>query len=219
MNMGRTLSREQFEMCAKQFIKVSDELFDGWLLVEGAFKNQSYLAKNDQVLMEKLAISKCTEDTELLDVISDSEESVTSLEDSSVVPDEGVVLPNNDSEKEWINCDYQVVYSESYSVPVIYCRMWTRPGILLTAQQVWKFAPTPARGWSQLTVVPHPITDAPWIQVHPCKTADIMGEVLSKTEHDENYIMTFLSIYGQAVGLHISPDYVSKIHSDQSISL
>lgn len=215
--MGRTLSREEFENGAKQFLKVSDELGDGWMLVEGAFENQSYLAKTDRVLMEKFKefrIIERIEDTLLLDANSDFEETDSSLEDSSAV-----VNLNSDSEKEWINCEYQVVYSESYSVPVIYCRMWNLGGMLLSAELVWKFAPAPARGWSQLTVVPHPVTDTPWIQVHPCKTADIMGEILSQNEHDENYIMTFLSIYGQAVGLRISPQYVSKIHSDKSISL
>lgn len=203
--MEKKLSREEFEISAKQFIKVSDVLCDGWSLIKQPSKNQSYLTKKVQILMDSL--NDLLLDQSVEDMLSE-----ISIE-AEDWDNEEVVMSNNDDKKEWINCEYQIVYSDSYNVPVIYCQMFTLAGILLPLEHIWKFAPAPARGWSQLTVVPHPVLDTPWVQVHPCKTAEIVGEVLSKTEKDGNYLVTFLSVYGQAVGLHLPPEYVSKIHT------
>merc|ERR1711874_541460 len=123
-----------------------------------------------------------------------------------------------------VNCEYSVWYSEAYCVPVLYCRMWDGSGTLLGLEEIWQFAPPAARGWSQLTIVAHPVTDTPWIQVHPCKTAAVMGEMASvacstnSANYNYSYIVTFLSVYGQAVGLHLTYRYVDKIHSDVVIN-
>jgi len=204
--MEKTLSREEFKTSAEQFIKVSDLLCDGWSLIKEPSNAQLYLTKKVQIFMD------CSKDL-MLDKSVDEMLAEMSIEAGDYCDNEEAVVANNDEQKEWINCEYQIVYSDSFNVPVIYCQMSTLAGILLPVEHVWKFAPASARGWSQITVVPHPILDTPWVQVHPCKTADIMAEVLSATDQDGNYLVTFLSVYGQVVGLNLPPEYVSKIHA------
>jgi len=195
--MARTLSFEQFAAYAAAFVKISDKLSDGWILKK--HDSNMYVTKKTEVVM-KIISSEIESEYFLKD------EDLEVFEDSAVITDS--------CQSELLHCEYQVVYSSSYNVPVLYCRMWTTSGRLLATQEIWKFAPSAARGWSQLTVVPHPISDTPWVQVHPCKTAEIMGEVLSVGSSSENYIVTFLSIYGQAVGLNLTEKYVAEIHSE-----
>ena len=99
-------------------------------------------------------------------------------------------------------------------------------------------APPAARGWSQLTLVAHPVADTPWIQVHPCKTASIMGKVIliiiyqlpsmvvfsgemdlvsnpSQSRNTANYIVSFLSVYGPAVGLRVTEKYLETSSSSR----
>merc|ERR1719186_2280865 len=87
-------------------------------------------------------------------------------------------IPNT----EQISCSYEVHYSPSYSVPVLYCRFWNCSGQLLGLEQVWSLAPLPARGWDRVSLAPHPVTGMPWVQVHPCKTGQVTSLMRRSSE-------------------------------------
>jgi hypothetical protein len=100
---------------------------------------------------------------------------------------------------EQISCSYEVHYSSSYAVPVLYCRFCNCSGQLLGLEQVFSLAPLPARGWDRVSMAPHPVTGMPW--VHPCQTRQVADLMISSSSSSSkcNYIVTFLSLYGQAV--------------------
>merc|ERR1719186_254481 len=126
-----------------------------------------------------------------------------------IVDDDNTIdtkIPNT----EQISCSYEVHYSPSYSVPVLYCGFWNCSGQLLGLEQVWSLSPLPVRGWDRVSMAPHPVTGMPWVQVHPCKTGQVTSLMRRNSESSKcNYIVTFLSLYGQAVGLHMSTEYVA----------
>jgi len=118
-------------------------------------------------------------------------------------------------EREIITAEYQVHYSEIYEVPLLGIILYTNRGAIITAERMLKVlncARTgPSLGLGDLSFTPHPIYDTPWFQVHPCRTAEIMGELLSKSggsSSRSNYVLAFLSYYGQAFGLSLDPGLV-----------
>jgi len=205
--MAKNLSFDHFCECAKDFVVLSDKFGDGWVL-DSDGGEEVYLKKRACILMREYQSSDVDlTDVDITDnvcVDSDSVDFSDSV-DSSTVDVDRAGSP--------VHCQYEVRYSESYSVPVLYCRMWDSSGALLELGKVWQMAPPAARGWSQLTLVAHPIADTPWIQVHPCKTASIMGEMdlisnPSQSRTTTNYIVSFLSVYGPAVGLRVTQKYL-----------
>ena len=46
-------------------------------------------------------------------------------------------------------------------------------------------------------------------KVHPCATADIASQMLASAPRS-SYLLAFISLYGQALGLNVSLDYVKK---------
>ena len=96
--------------------------------------------------------------------------------------------------------------------------------------QVWgSIVPPEAGAWDRVSPAPHPLTGLPWIQVpsgsfdihtifstsnptqkvHPCATADIASQMLTSAPRS-SYLLAFLSLYGQALGLTISLEYAQK---------
>ena len=57
----------------------------------------------------------------------------------------------------------------------------------------------------------HPVTDIPCFWVHPCRTAEAMGEILEAKEREVSpveYLMVWIGLVGNAVGLALSKDTV-----------
>ena len=108
--------------------------------------------------------------------------------------------------------------------------IWTSHAIsfwfLVFFFKVWSsIVPPEAGAWDRVSPSPHPLTGLPWIQVcshlkklftlnfqssclkvHPCKTADIASQMLSSAPRS-NYLLAFVSLYGQALGLNVSTEY------------
>lgn len=203
--MERTINIEQFNSYSELFVKISDKLGDGWSL--NRFKDDSdcvFVSKHTEIMIKSYENS-------VYNNLEDSEPEEHSFHDDSTV-----ISSRCQDSMQCASVEYQVLYSCSYCVPVLYCRMWNSSGVSVPLEQVWKMAPPACRGWTQLTLVPHPVTDTPWLHIHPCKTANIMGEILAlpNTVKSENYLVTFLSIYGPAVGIHLSEKYTTEIHTD-----
>lgn len=54
-----------------------------------------------------------------------------------------------------------------------------------------------------ITQAEHPILFKPFFMVHPC----MVNKILDGFPRSKNFILTFLTLFGPSVQLHMSPDY------------
>ena len=191
MMMLGEITLDQFVNSCAEFVALSAGAGDNWEIVEDG----------RNVWIQRSAVRTDTKHSDDMgeDVLGDLIISSDDDDDNTVVDKAGTT--------EQISCTYEVHYSLSYSVPVLYCRFWTCKGELLGLEQVWRMAPLSARGWDRVSMAPHPVTGMPWVQVHPCKTGQVASLMRSSSSDKCNYIVSFLSLYGQAVGLTLSTKY------------
>ena len=127
------------------------------------------------------------------------------LSSCTTVGTEGTVRP--------VICQYQVHYSLSYRVPVLLVRFSWSSGELVDHDTVRREVLGEKVSYEMVSMAAHPLTGLPWFQVHPCKTEAVtraMRLTEDKKERKCNFLVTFLSLYGQAVGLNINTKYASS---------
>ncbi|XP_023332738.1 ubiquitin-like-conjugating enzyme ATG10 isoform X2 [Eurytemora carolleeae] len=125
--------------------------------------------------------------------------------DASVIEeDENSVEINGKREnKDYLGAEYQVHYSAAYSVPLFLARFYTSSGQTLPLDKELGLK-LDRFSLNEISVSPHPLEDTPWIQIHPCKTGSIMAQIMLQNELG-NYLIGFLSFYGQSLGLILDP--------------
>ncbi|GAB6028978.1 E2-like conjugating enzyme atg10 [Chamberlinius hualienensis] len=197
------LTWPQFDKCCSRFSSIAAALNDDW--VYRRFKNDpgySFLEKRvvraaDKGLVAIVTAAGCVEDME-------DEEAKTQCEDQQCLPN---------ATEQLISCVYHVVYSHSYNVPVLYFNMHHSDGRLLTLEEVWQQVPDEYRNelyfnrWGAITQQEHPLLCQPYFWIHPCQTESIMSQV--ELKNDEDYILSWLSMFGPLVGLKIPLAYVN----------
>ncbi|XP_060091728.1 ubiquitin-like-conjugating enzyme ATG10 isoform X3 [Heteronotia binoei] len=127
---------------------------------------------------------------------------------------------------EVIRYEYHVLYSCSYQAPVLYFRACFLDGRPLTLDEIWNRVHECYRErlwqgpWDTITQQEHPLLGQPFFVLHPCRTNEFMASILSsshKANRSTNYIISWLSVVGPVVGLHLSLSY-AKVKSDQTKS-
>lgn len=116
---------------------------------------------------------------------------------------------------------YDVVYSPSYQVPVLYLTFATastNKGVPLpSADEVYAMLvpqgfKTPMRDvgvMGALSMAEHPITGMPAYFVHPCRTQEALAPLLGDTSHkpgfepDLEYLLLWFGVIGASVGLSV----------------
>ncbi|XP_017078590.1 ubiquitin-like-conjugating enzyme ATG10 [Drosophila eugracilis] len=108
---------------------------------------------------------------------------------------------------ELVSVEYHVVYSVSYQVPMMFFQAHRSDGSLLDLEEAWKlFMPeTKAIDLYQiLTQMDHPVLFRPFMALHPCRTAEVLQQF---GQPSSNQILTFVSVYGPHVQLHLQNEY------------
>ncbi|XP_039176691.1 ubiquitin-like-conjugating enzyme ATG10 isoform X2 [Crotalus tigris] len=117
---------------------------------------------------------------------------------------------------EVIRYEYHVLYSCSYQAPVLYFRASFLDGKSLTLDEIWKsvhecYMDRLWQGpWDTITQQEHPLLGQPFFVIHPCRTNEFMSSILSnlhKQKKHTNYIISWLSVVGPVVGLHLPLSY------------
>lgn len=126
---------------------------------------------------------------------------------------------------ELVSIEYHVLFHPSYQVPVLYFNAYSGnknshlstcvsflsllDGSLIALDDIVRiFVDKYEQGSGQdlkniITQAEHPILFKPFFQVHPCK----VGEVLSNFKESQNFIITFLTLFGPSVRLYMSHEY------------
>ncbi|XP_067936600.1 ubiquitin-like-conjugating enzyme ATG10 [Watersipora subatra] len=128
------------------------------------------------------------------------------------------------NQEDLITIKYYIIYSNSYSVPVLYFNACHQDGRLLNHLEISEiFSPYHSdcmmeHLWSTVTQVEHPVFQTPVFMLHPCKTASMMSIKCSNEEGTSDltradcYLIKWLSSVAPAIGLDISIRYF-QLHS------
>lgn len=110
-------------------------------------------------------------------------------------------------DNECLKYEFHVVYSESYSVPVLYFNISHLDGSLLSLDDVWKLFmhKNTSNMYETLTQQEHPILHRPFFLLHPCHTEELLRKVADQTA--KKRFLFWLSIFGQSIGLPVSVNY------------
>ncbi|KFM76796.1 Ubiquitin-like-conjugating enzyme ATG10, partial [Stegodyphus mimosarum] len=175
-----TLTYEEFEKSAKDLSALSSSVGDEWLI--RTLKNGT----NENIYLEKKIIKPNNRVLQINDL---------DLND----------IPLHSSFSVY---RYYILYSHSYSVPVLYFNAYYENGKPLSLCEIWEQVPEcyqdvmHEKKWQMVTEQEHPVSGIPCFIIHPCYTANLMDSLQTS-----NYIISWLSVFGPLVGLKLSFDY------------
>ncbi|KAL8572243.1 hypothetical protein ACOMHN_022480 [Nucella lapillus] len=201
-----SISADVFNQLATKFAKFSTMINDIWVL-----KNSS--RDTSEVYLEKTVLVK--DDKHSPSLTTSSEEADISLPDDATLEevDPSCVEASVTSPQTcFLRYQYHVVYSASYSVPVLYFNVCKPDGKRLSLEEVWVRVPADHQQrldhhkWATLTQQEHPYLGSPYFMLHPCHTASLMAQVPCPQD-TRYYLVKWLSSVGQVVGLELSPKY------------
>ncbi|KAL1092386.1 hypothetical protein V6Z11_D07G221200 [Gossypium hirsutum] len=162
--------------------------------------------------LEKICISRPNEEEDI-DQISqiDTGEEETCCSRNEDVLDDATLVQSNHQELHY--CDFHIVYSSTFRVPVLYFRAYCSDGRPLPLDEIEKELPACASKEFSLpcSFLEHPYLKRPWYKLHPCGTAEWMKLLfLSDTANPkfevvlELYLLSWFSVVGQVFGLRFS---------------
>lgn len=173
-----TLEFEKFAVHAEEFLTLSNSFGDQWVM-----KTVDSI-KNEFYLELRRIVPNISENAENLSV------NLTTLCNS------------------FSTFVYHIIYSHSYSVPVLYFNAYHSDGKPFSLDEIWNQVPSNYKSclyknkWHMITQQEHPKLGIPCFMIHPCYTADFMSPCCTT-----NYIITWLSTIGPLVGLQLSLVY------------
>ncbi|KAL6271060.1 hypothetical protein ACE6H2_027971 [Prunus campanulata] len=136
--------------------------------------------------------------------------------EEEVEPVDNATLVETNNSPQVCYYDFHIVYSDSYRVPVLYFRSYYIDGHPLALDEIEKDLPACSAKvlleskWTFITQEEHPYLNRPWYKLHPCGTSEWMkllflgDDSLAKNGVAvEQYLVSWLSVVGQVVGIRI----------------
>ncbi|XP_044075853.1 ubiquitin-like-conjugating enzyme ATG10 isoform X6 [Siniperca chuatsi] len=191
------LDEETFRCCCQLLLQQSEQLRDGW----------SWEA------VQSVIVAPVDADS-IKDDIDDDDE------------DDGVCTVSEGS-SQVLQYEYHILYSCSYSAPVLYFRAFTLEGRSLSLEEVWSSVHPNFRLRLQksplntITLQEHPLLGQPFFMLHPCRTEEFMRPVVQAAQDQHrpvNYVLSWLSVVGPLVGLDVPLKYSTQLHPAASLS-
>ncbi|KAK8674335.1 hypothetical protein V6N13_112627 [Hibiscus sabdariffa] len=169
--------------------------------------------------LENICISRPNEeDIHQISQIDNGEEETGCSGDEDV--DNATLVQSSHHELHY--CDFHIVYSNIFRVPVLYIRAYCSDGRPLQLDEIEKELPECSSKelseskWTFITQEEHPYLKRPWYKLHPCGTNEWMKLLfLSHTANPkfevvpELYLLSWFSVAGQVFGVRI-PSKISN---------
>lgn len=232
------LDEQAFRCCCQLLLQQSEQLRDGWSWEQVQGSEEGYLKKT--VLRSVVADSSPAHKQK--GAASDSESRVSThamLElqrEQSRQPvlaacfhedDDAVCTPSGGSSRV-LQYEYHVLYSCSYSAPVLYFRAFTLEGRSLTLEEVWGSVHPNFKHRLQnsplntITQQEHPLLGQPFFMLHPCRTEEFLRPVLQRPQEQHrpvNLVLSWLSVVGPVVGLDVPLKYCTHSQTEAAPTL
>ncbi|XP_044075848.1 ubiquitin-like-conjugating enzyme ATG10 isoform X2 [Siniperca chuatsi] len=242
------LDEETFRCCCQLLLQQSEQLRDGWSWEAVQGSEEGYLRK--AALRSVVIDSSPVWDQEGSSSVSEPHTSCHSWPDQQgqekeqsviVAPvdadsikddiddddeDDGVCTVSEGS-SQVLQYEYHILYSCSYSAPVLYFRAFTLEGRSLSLEEVWSSVHPNFRLRLQksplntITLQEHPLLGQPFFMLHPCRTEEFMRPVVQAAQDQHrpvNYVLSWLSVVGPLVGLDVPLKYSTQLHPAASLS-
>jgi len=177
-----TITMKEFCQACQELISTSDKLRDGW-------KYETFGQSEFPILVKKYILN------------FDQNKTVFSKKNNQQLG----------HSEHIVTYECHIIFSESYSNPVLYFVASKMNGKPLDLEEVWQNSGvanssglTDDQRWFFVTQQEHPVLMRPFFQLHPCHTSSFMMPVTASNK--TNYIVAWLSIVLPAVGLHFDAD-------------
>lgn len=111
-----------------------------------------------------------------------------------------------------VSWEYNIIYSHSYSAPVLYFNVCFENGKLLSLEDIETFLNPVFRAqfiqnkWKYLSQQEHPYQRRPFFALHPCNTEDFMEQIVVENP-TVNPLVSWLSTVAPVIGLEIDLSY------------
>ncbi|XP_060899921.1 ubiquitin-like-conjugating enzyme ATG10 [Labrus mixtus] len=234
MSFG-VLDEQSFRLCCQLLLQQSEQLNDGWSWEAVKGSEEGYLKKT---ALRSVIIDSSTEwdlegsdsDTHTSCQETEKEQSAPAsiddagnikgdLEEDEDDEDDGVCAESSGS-SQVLQYEYHILFSCSYSAPVLYFRATTLEGRSLSLEEVWSSVHPNFRLRLQrsplntITLQEHPLLGQPFFMLHPCRTEEFMSPVLQAAHHQHrpvNYVLSWLSVVAPLVGLEVPLNYCTLL--------
>ncbi|XP_034468648.1 ubiquitin-like-conjugating enzyme ATG10 isoform X2 [Hippoglossus hippoglossus] len=231
--MELCVQEETFHHCCQLLLQQSEQLRDGWSWESVQGSQVGYLRKtalrsvdiNSSSVWDQVGSSSdsgshtvCHQQQQEKSALVASFDADNIEED--IADDDGGVCSVSKDSREVLQYEYHILYSCSYSTPVLYFRAFTLEGRSLSLEEVWSSVHPNFRIRLQnsplntITQQEHPLLGQPFFMLHPCKTEEFMKPVLQLAQDQHrpvNYVLTWLSVVGPLVGLDVPLMYFTLL--------
>ncbi|CAL7940037.1 unnamed protein product [Xylocopa violacea] len=192
-----TITWDEFLANAESFVELSNQISDGWELRGNKnVPGEAYVARQRKQYIS----SSNNTDNYLTLANSDSDDDFNF--ELKLDPFEAT-CPN---EKPLVT-EHHVLWSMSYSVPVLYFNGWKSDfsGINpISVEEAQSFVCNVELRYRELSQAMHPILGTPFLYLHPCMS----HELLQITSSSKNKLVSWLSTVGTAaLNLKLQPEY------------
>ncbi|XP_053203085.1 ubiquitin-like-conjugating enzyme ATG10 isoform X1 [Panonychus citri] len=219
-----TISKEQFDNYLRQFVSISKETSEPWDIIEAPNPNSDYIYGSrviTKIIDSRNGSADCENDLDEKDYI------LNDYDDQSTISP-----PIN---QQIVRFQYHVIYSESFSVPVLYFNASYANGSTIGLEEIWKLIPSVyindsfkskeeqlEESLSIISPTEHPYLGTPVYFIHPCQVSTLLINVFhGKSSRDDNQfdiflkthniLITWLSSVGPLIGLKLDPYYAVKL--------
>ncbi|XP_061280306.1 ubiquitin-like-conjugating enzyme ATG10 isoform X1 [Bos javanicus] len=216
MEENEFFGEKTFQHYCAEFIKHSQKIGDGWEWRASKDCSDGYMCKTHFQVKNGTAVSHQGTSAHV--------QTFLPVEEALDPPLDDLEVNETTTAAEVIKYEYHVLYSCSYQVPVLYFRASFLDGRPLALKDIWEgvhecYKMRLLQGpWDTITQQEHPILGQPFFVLHPCKTSEFMTPVLKnsqKINRNVNYITSWLSMVGPAVGLNLPLSYATAASQDE----
>ncbi|XP_076759499.1 autophagy-related 10 isoform X2 [Xylocopa sonorina] len=189
-----TITWDEFLANAESFVELSNQISDGWELrgnknVSGqayvARQQKQYISSNNNTGNYLASASNDSDDDFSFELKQDLFEATCPIEKPLVI-------------------EHHVLWSMSYSVPVLYFNGWKSGINPISVEEAQSFVRNVELRHGELSQAIHPILGTPFLYLHPCMS----HELLQITSSSKNKLVSWLSTVGSAaLNLKLRSEY------------
>jgi ubiquitin-like-conjugating enzyme ATG10 len=213
--MSLTITRQVFNENILEIIKKSSIIGDCWKLKY--YTQEDKLKSEDPSFVPNIYIEK---------EIQQKQSNQSNQSEATVQAEQ------DDNESDTVNTHSQdilttslnVIYSDSFNVPILYLNVYKSNGKCLSYEELYKFLSIPCclneRESNELSIKrnelvdlyltqqEHPVKGKPFFFLHPCRTGEWMAQTAIKKE-ETNYSLRWMSFIFSQIGIKMDIKYAT----------